>query len=246
MRASIPHSPILKELFRRGNLECYMQRQRLGISDSDSNSDISPGVARYQDRRAIQVGLRTSLFYPFRDSRFLCSRQRQHLLRRAPLTAQRSSMPPTTIQSRRPINRPPPRSVCTSSSKETWRRCLQAIHAILVCQTESTCFGTAERSRQWLQGETTSHTVYIFPAGRCSSIANTLLLCSQRHFRKSCRVARAYLCNRIGRSWYSRPSAPGPSHSSFRPVRNSYQAYLRERGRRASAAGEGGRWLHLH
>ncbi len=80
MRASIPHSQILKELFRRGNHECYMQRQRLGISDSDSNSDINPGVARYQDLRAIQVGLRTSLFYPFRDSHFLCSRQRQHLL----------------------------------------------------------------------------------------------------------------------------------------------------------------------
>jgi hypothetical protein len=67
MRASFPHSPILKELFRRGNHECYMQRQRIGMSDSDSNSDISPGVARYQDRRAIQVGLRTPLFYHFRD-----------------------------------------------------------------------------------------------------------------------------------------------------------------------------------
>ena len=164
MRASIPHSPILKELFRRGNIECYMQRQRLGISDSDSNSDISPGVARYQDRRAIQVGLRTSLFSPFRDSHFRSSRQRQHLLRRAPLTAQRSSMPPTTIQSRRPINRPPPRSVCTTSSNAMWRRCLQATPVCqTVCQTKSTCFGTAERSRQWSQGETTLHTVYNFP-----------------------------------------------------------------------------------
>jgi hypothetical protein len=195
------------------------------MSDSDSNSDISSGVARYQDRRAIQVGLRTPLFYPFRDSHFLSCRQRQHLLCRAPLTTQRSSMPPNTIQSRRPINRPPLRSVCMTSSNAMWRRCLQATQVCqTVCQTESTCFGTAERSRQWSQGETTSHTVYDFPAGRCSSIDNTLLLCSKRHHFKSCRVARACHCNRIGRSWYSRHSEPGPSRSSFRPVRNSYQA----------------------
>jgi hypothetical protein len=156
MRASFPHSPILKELFRSGNHECYMQRQWIGMSDSDSNSDISPGVARYQDLRAIQVGLSTPLFYPFRDSHFLSCRQRQHLLCQAPLTAERSSMPPTTIQSRRPINRPPLRSVCTTSSNAMWRRCLQATPVCqTVCQTESTCFGTAEGSRQWSQGETT-------------------------------------------------------------------------------------------
>jgi hypothetical protein len=247
MRASIQHSPILKELYRRGNHECYMQRQRIWISDSGSNSDISPGVARYQDRRSIQVGLCMSLIYPFRgirDSHFRSCRKRQHLLCRAPLTARRSSMSPNTIQSHRPRNRPPLRSVCTTSSNAMWRRCLQATPVCrTVCRTESTCFGTAERSCQWSQGMPTSHTVYIFPARRCSSIDNTLLLCSQRHFRKSCSVARACHSNRLGR-WYLRHSVPGPSRSSFRPVRNSFKAHLRGRGRRASAAGEGGRRLH--
>jgi hypothetical protein len=64
-----------------------------------------------------------------------------------------------------PINRPPLRSVCTTSSNAMWRRCLQATPVCqTVCQTESTCFGTAERSRQWSQGETSSHQVYNFPA----------------------------------------------------------------------------------
>jgi hypothetical protein len=46
LRAWISHSPILQDLPSSGKLECHLPRQRCGISDSDSNSYVSPAVSR--------------------------------------------------------------------------------------------------------------------------------------------------------------------------------------------------------
>ncbi len=41
----IQHRPILQELRRHNYMECYFQRQSCCISDSDSESDVSPFAA---------------------------------------------------------------------------------------------------------------------------------------------------------------------------------------------------------